>query len=177
MTNRGIVNDFILCEREDKLLWRGSESGSFSVKMFTRLDVLLFQRINFLPIYGSWIRLKISALVYRIFHQVVPTDDAVIKIGFQFPSKCNCCTSPKSESLSHLCIHSDISKPVWQLLALLFNKEVALNIYMLGKFWISSANLKFCMDCLAMCMACCSLWEIWLYRNNMIHGQKNNVDM
>ncbi|KAL9670115.1 hypothetical protein QQ045_007666 [Rhodiola kirilowii] len=81
---RILVDRFVLTDQPDKLLWKNSRNGSFSVKHYylAKRVPLPIQRL-FTLIWKSWIPPKISGLLWRLFHQVVPTDDKIIRLGFQ----------------------------------------------------------------------------------------------
>ncbi|KAL9671080.1 hypothetical protein QQ045_008645 [Rhodiola kirilowii] len=72
--------------------------------------------------------------------------------------------------MEHIFLQSDLAKPLWKFLALIFDKSVPRNMVQLQQDWFVKLARKDYLSCVALCMAACGLWEIWLSRNNRIHG-------
>ncbi|KAL9688448.1 hypothetical protein QQ045_032869 [Rhodiola kirilowii] len=122
--DRGILQDIHMSEYPNKLHWKGAASGILTVK-----NVLLARRtagphkLIFKNIWQTWIPPKISVFIWKFFHKVTPTDDAVISLGIPIALKCVCCESPQVESADHMFLSSDVAAPLWRFLASVFGKN------------------------------------------------------
>ncbi|KAL9685913.1 hypothetical protein QQ045_023367 [Rhodiola kirilowii] len=169
---RVIINQLHLNDRPDKLIWTGNNSGTFSAKdYYLSIRKVSPKSTLFGNIWKAWIPPKVSGLVWKFFHQAVPTDDAVKRLGILLPSRCNCCVSPVNETANHLFIRSDVAKEGWKFLAIVFNKITPFTYRQLRAEWFLQSNPKNFMECLAFSLSCCALWEIWCYRNDRMHGK------
>ncbi|KAL9666676.1 hypothetical protein QQ045_001012 [Rhodiola kirilowii] len=122
---RGVVDNFLLTHKPDSLLWRGCDSGSFSTKAcYDKIRKSLPKSTLFKHSWHYWLPLKISAFIWRLWYRALPTDDNVIRIGFDMVSKCWCCKNSRMENLEHIFIESDLTTPIRNYLGILFGLEV-----------------------------------------------------
>ncbi|KAL9672824.1 hypothetical protein QQ045_029077 [Rhodiola kirilowii] len=171
---RNIVDRFVLTDHPDKLLWKISSNDSFSVKQYYLAKRAPLPKQHLIAlIWQSWIPPKINGLIWKLFHQVVPTDNKIISLGFQMPSKSRCCSFPTQESSAHLFLHSDLARPGWRFLAQVFDKPPPSSMLSLKTYWFASTNPKRFLDCLALGMAASLLLEIWVARNKVLHGENH----
>ncbi|CAM8940592.1 unnamed protein product [Rhodiola kirilowii] len=144
------IEAFDISNKPDQLRWKGSDDDYFSARSFFKVSRAPQPRCSFFAsIWQAWIPPKISTLVWKIMHKVVPTDDNIRKIGIQIPSRCTCCIHHRSESWEHLFFTSDIAKGIWDLLANLFDRKIPHNLHQFKVFWLANQNLQRFIDCLA----------------------------
>jgi len=102
--------------KEDKIIWKPSHDGNLSFK-----DVYMFHTPQ--PQHLNWAKLiwhasippSKSFLVWRLFHDKLPTDENLIKRGLQFPSICSLCGS-NQETTSHLFLVCPFAISIWKWL-------------------------------------------------------------
>ncbi|KAL9659108.1 hypothetical protein QQ045_021151 [Rhodiola kirilowii] len=168
---RGVVDNFLLSNKPDRLLWRGCESGKFTTKAYYESIRPAMPKSNlFKHTWHAWLPPKISAFLWKLWRKALPTDDNIIRIGFLTTSKCWCCKHSSIETLDHIFIKSDLAAQAWPLLAWLFDKKAPSRISMLQQDWFVNSSSSNFMDCLSFGLAACSVWEIWLSRNNAMYG-------
>ncbi|KAL9659286.1 hypothetical protein QQ045_024091 [Rhodiola kirilowii] len=97
---------------EDLFIWKGSNLRIFQLNSFDYLS----KKIVYAPLGRSdmqnWIPSKISCFLWKIFLQVVPTEDNVRRAGVPIASRCVCCLVPSIESISHLFFDGDVGRLV-----------------------------------------------------------------
>ncbi|KAL9687628.1 hypothetical protein QQ045_032033 [Rhodiola kirilowii] len=166
-----ILDDIQLSREPDRLLWRGSQTGEFTVKKaFLAFRTPLPKNRVFANLWQTWLPPKVSAIVWKLFRNIVPTDDNVAKVGFSLPSKCLCCESPQSETIDHLFFKSDVARKCWKFIGNLFDEGIPENKLDLavGCFW--KPDLNNFMNCLHLALACCCVWELTL---DILHVRPN----
>ncbi|CAM8923331.1 unnamed protein product [Rhodiola kirilowii] len=163
---RNILPNIHLNDQPDRLCWRGSPDGTFTAKTFynnirrNKPKSKLFDNI-----WQIWIPPKLSGIVWKLWRSGIPTDEDIAKLGIPIVSKCRCCSLPNKESSLHLFVFSDVAKGIWKFLSMIFGKRPPSNLLRLKKDWFIDIKTKDFLDCLALTMACCAIWEIWKYRN------------
>ncbi|KAL9660055.1 hypothetical protein QQ045_024865 [Rhodiola kirilowii] len=164
---RGVIDSFHLSNRPDLLRWRGSDYGVFSTKAcYERIRAPLPKSLMFKHLWHSWLPPKISTLIWRLWHKALPTDDNIPMLGFAMASKCRCCKKRKEEETEHMFIHSEVAAPIWKFLASLFDKSVPVTISQLQQDWFTNLQKSDFMSYLSLCLAACTLWEVWINRNS-----------
>ncbi|XP_019167180.1 PREDICTED: uncharacterized protein LOC109162927 [Ipomoea nil] len=92
-------------------LWTAALDGMFSfssAKAYLRpilpivLDPLLAK------CWRKHLPFKVSFLAWRVLRGRVPTDDALSRFGHVLVSKCRCCSSPASETITHVALLGDV---------------------------------------------------------------------
>ncbi|KAL9659167.1 hypothetical protein QQ045_024031 [Rhodiola kirilowii] len=158
---RGVIDSFQLSNKPDVLLWRGAESGVFSTKAcYEKIRVALPKSLMFKHLWHPWLPPKISTFVWRLWHKALPTDDNLPRLGFALVSKCWCCKSSKEEETEHMFLHSDLASPVWNFLALMFDKPIPRSMSHLQQEWFVDFKRTDFMSCLSLCLSACTLWRI-----------------
>ncbi|KAL9658957.1 hypothetical protein QQ045_015585 [Rhodiola kirilowii] len=124
----------------------------------------------------AWIPPKVSTIIWKLCRNIVTTDDNIARVGICLPSKCMCCHKSANEDSDHLFFKSAVARRGWKFICRLFNREVPMFMLDLAVGWLWKPNKNDFMDCLQVALACCCVWEFWLYRNHMIHeGRCRNV--
>ncbi|CAM8936846.1 unnamed protein product [Rhodiola kirilowii] len=164
--SRDVLRNIQLNDYPDMLSWRVTPGGIFTTKAYYN-----YKRRNmpksklFDNLWQNWIPPKLSGLVWKLWHRGLPTDEAISNLGIPITSKCRCCLQHNMESSNHLFLHSDVAKSTWKFLGLIFGKRPPSSMLRLKRDWFIDINLKDFIDCLALTLACCAIWEIWNYRN------------
>ncbi|KAL0913034.1 hypothetical protein M5K25_016464 [Dendrobium thyrsiflorum] len=129
--------------------WHSFRNRTTIHKCFT-----LFRHKNIPP--------TVSIFLWRIWNYYLPTDDILIKKGFQIVSKCQCCYH--IENVAHIFINNPIAVKVW----LFFEDLLKLNFYhanlsvrdLITKWFSKSKGHISHLICALI------LWNLWLARNN-----------
>ncbi|KAL9680117.1 hypothetical protein QQ045_017994 [Rhodiola kirilowii] len=158
-----VLQNITISDHADAFLWSRSPSNTFSTKDFRVItstpqahDSVLAQ------IWHAWLPPKVSAFIWQLKKRVVPTDDRVQGCGIPLASM----MQPHQVALQVWSLgkrHLDIPIPRT------FSQLWAL-------FTIKPRGRLNLMDGLRIAWSCCSLWEVWRYRNICIHeGTHYNV--
>lgn len=159
----------IISSKEDRYAWDHSESGFFSTKIFWEFRATKYASIDWCGcIWKPYIPPKVAFFIWKLFHNVVPTDDVVMRLRINMVSKCWCCHSPTMETSKHLFFMSDNAMEIWGFLAAAFHKQKVFSLAAFKKVWLLPSSKKF-MDRFATSIACIALWELWKGRNAAIH--------
>ncbi|KAL9659106.1 hypothetical protein QQ045_021149 [Rhodiola kirilowii] len=156
----------------DRCIWTGHGQSSFSIRNYWEFGQTRFARPRWASyLWQRWLPPKLSCFVWKLFQRAVTTDDVVARLGIPMVSRCFCCAHPCQESMIHLFFSGDWAMDLWDWLATLFNKPRVHGIKGFEHVWLSRKPSSF-MDCLAMGIACCGIWEIWKSRNTLIFEGK-----
>jgi len=120
-----------LIPKDDKLIWKNSHDGSLSFK-----DAYTFHASNH-PQSLSWSKMiwhaaippSKSFLLWRVFHDKLPTDDNLSKRGCLLPSICNLCGAAQETSI-HLFIDCPYATDIWHWLGSLLNLNCNLTSFL-----------------------------------------------
>ncbi|KAL9676312.1 hypothetical protein QQ045_004526 [Rhodiola kirilowii] len=173
----GILPQIQISDFPDRLFWRATSNGKFSVKAFYeyRRKNLLKSK-SFENIWQAWIPPKISGFMWKMLHYGLPTDEAIIKLGIPISSKCRCCKEANIKTTSHLFFHSDVANNTWMFISRLFNKKAPTGLVQFKREWLEKFDSKDFFQCLGLLMACCTFWEIWNFRNcTMFDSRHPNI--
>lgn len=125
--NEIIMKNIRLTPKSDKLIWIGTRSGKFILN--SAWGLLRYRSmISYLHknAWSKFIPQKISIFIWKVLHNVVPTDMVVKKRGVIMVSKCSCCIlDPRIETTNHLLIVLEIATQVWQKMYNLMNVNPA----------------------------------------------------
>lgn len=103
------IQSVVLDENEDDHLI--FTPGNFQVKEY--LNQILAVRLHVQwsdTIWNSYTSQRVNALMWRLFRNALPIDDAIKKKGITLASRCCCCVQPTSEIIHHLFITSDMAR-------------------------------------------------------------------
>ncbi|KAI0524886.1 hypothetical protein KFK09_004276 [Dendrobium nobile] len=167
-----ILNFTFNIHSKDVIMCDCSNDGAFQIKhvWLSFRSKRPFDKI-FSNIWHKSIPKTISVFMWRILHNLLPTEDNLIKKGFSFASKCQCCF--KYETMHHIFISGPVAVKTWvffdDLFHLnIFNAHLSLKAFM--KAWLveGKGNIRNTIPTLV-------LWFIWLERNNSVfNGVKMN---
>ncbi|KAL9686221.1 hypothetical protein QQ045_023676 [Rhodiola kirilowii] len=161
-----LIDSIQLNDTPDTLKWKYTEDGNFSNKVcYDKIRDHWPKEKLFKHTWRSWIPPKISIFLWRLWHQALPTDDNLAKVGISGASKCWFCSKPKSETVEHLFILGEYAAQVWEFLAKTFSTLRPQNLRQLQRMWFLAHNKKDFLSCVQLILAACALWEIWVYRN------------
>jgi hypothetical protein len=116
-----------LIEKDDHLIWKHSPSGSLSLK-----DAYNFERppdhlCNWTKlIWNTAIPPSKSLLLWRLFHNKLPTDENLTLRGCNLPSICSLCLNQVESSL-HLFLHCPFALSLWNWLGSITHLSINLN--------------------------------------------------
>ncbi|KAL9676080.1 hypothetical protein QQ045_004293 [Rhodiola kirilowii] len=117
-----LIDSIQLNDTPDTLKWKYTKDGNFSNKVcYDKIRDHWPKEKLFKHTWRSWIPPKISIFLWRLWHQALPTDDNLAKVGISGASKCWCCSKPKSETVEHLFILGEYAAQVWEFLAKTFS--------------------------------------------------------
>lgn len=165
-----VFETVIFNDQEDRFVSKLTVDGSFTIKAYYNHLVDQSNRTRYpwgTIIWRSWIPPKISCLLWKLYHNVVPTDEAITKLGLSIVSKCTCCTAHTRETATHLFFEGELASSIWSRLAAIFDRPRPHGKGSLLRFWLKG-DMKDYMDNLASGMAGCVLWELWKARNDKI---------
>jgi len=159
--------------KEDKIIWKASHDGNLTFK-----EAYLFQTSQH-PQNLSWAKViwhsaippSKSFLVWRLFHDKLPTDENLIKRGLQFPSVCNLC-GLSQETTKHLFLECSFAVNIWQWLSSVINISCNFTSFLdilkiAERNWSPQCRLVI----LAACIFC--LNSIWHCRNQKRFNNKS----
>ena len=113
-----------LIPKDDRMIWKPSHDGNLSFK-----DAYLFhtsshsQHINWAKsIWHIMIPPSKSLLVWRLFHNKLPTDDNLILRGCYIPSVCSLCCSTQ-ETSQHLFLDCPFAVQLWSWFVSILNLQ------------------------------------------------------
>ncbi|KAL9662694.1 hypothetical protein QQ045_027527 [Rhodiola kirilowii] len=168
-TNRRSLYENLSCScGEDIYIWEGSENGCFSANKLRRSFQTKWPDVRWANnIWSKWIPMEVGCFVWKFFMSAVPTDEKVMGIGINMASRCRCCKFSSVESINHLFFKGDIAQSAWTYFksmsggGLIGGKESFTRV-------IAARSPKNFMSCIKIGVACCTLWEIWKYRNGIL---------
>ncbi|KAL9676494.1 hypothetical protein QQ045_004708 [Rhodiola kirilowii] len=166
------LHQIIMSDKPDQLFWMRSVDGKLNPKNYClcltspkaihpKLSRIWYHRLP--P--------RISVFLWKLFHGALATDDCIQKCGIPISSKCRCCTHPKSENIHHVFVESETAQLVWS------HGLKLLNIRLLGFLnhiwftWFQERSCSTLMDAIRTLWAACGLWEIWKFRNHVMHDR------
>ncbi|XP_073133701.1 uncharacterized protein [Henckelia pumila] len=159
----------VLVDEPDAAIWIHSSDGAFSVRSAWEQVRLRGQVLNILtPCWGRWLRPTMSFFLWRFWHQWLPVDEVLQRRGFSLASKCQCCA--RSETLTHVFIHSPIARSVWHYFGAIFRVRIPdtedfrsfLSAWKRGREWSPGGNVKEFIPFVV-------LWFLWTARNDVKH--------
>ncbi|KAL0920132.1 hypothetical protein M5K25_009244 [Dendrobium thyrsiflorum] len=108
-------------QEQDRIMYSGSSTGAFSLKVAWNSFRSLNDKSNILAlIWHNSIPVSYSILTWRLIKGFIPVDDRLKLKGFQGPSKCQCCYH--NESIKHVFLDGFFAKQVWKYFYALTNK-------------------------------------------------------
>lgn len=101
--------------QRDVLIFTAEDSGNFAMKGFKRIN-------RHEGVQRSWARCiwnrtlppNIAAFMWKVIRHAIPVDSRIKTKGIIMASRCHCCSMYDVETTSHLFLHSEITKAVWQ---------------------------------------------------------------
>jgi hypothetical protein len=116
-----------LIEKDDHLIWKHSPSGSLSLKdayNFVRPPDHLYSWAKL--IWNTSIPPSKSLLLWRLFHNKLPTDENLTLRGCNLPSICSLCLN-QAESSHHLFLNCPFALSLWNWLGSITHLSINLN--------------------------------------------------
>ncbi|KAL9688613.1 hypothetical protein QQ045_033036 [Rhodiola kirilowii] len=154
---------------KDQCLWTGNGRQGFSVRHFWQYGQTKHPtRPGAKHLWQRWLPPKISCFVWKVFHRILPVDDAISRLGIPLAFRCVCCRNPYQESLAHIFFEGDMGIDLWRWLGLRFNKPRVHGTKGLAHACLNRKPRGF-MECLALGLAYCGLWKLWKARNSLIY--------
>lgn len=92
----------------DRLVWELDSSGKVTTSNFLRSFVPSLPVIKMFDIiWKPWLPMKVSCFLWKMLQCALPTDDNVVRTGFNMVSKCVCCKEPDVETMEHSFLQID----------------------------------------------------------------------
>lgn len=151
-------------EENDHLIWQHLDSGLLSFK-----DAYSFlnhqnQPLNWCKaLWNSFVSPSRSFLVWRIFHNKVPTDDMLKSKGCYIPFVCNI-SSSEEETTQHLFLSCNFSKALWSWLSRILNLDLNVSSD-LSLFEVCYSSCSSQIKHIIIAAAINVFWYIWYSRN------------
>lgn len=130
-------------EKEDEIVWRLNEVKGFTVKsMYEIISTQSQKSLSKTSIWNPQIQLKVSFFVLKLWWDLAPTVDNLIRRGLIIiPNRCCLCLSA-AESSSHLFLHCHWVMSMWNYF-----------LSRLGVTWVQPESVYQVLEC-------------WLYQKN-----------
>lgn len=120
----------------DKLIFSHTNSRKFSIAKYTAASRVATPEIVWSRyVWNRSSSHRANAFMWKVFHIALPVDRNIQGKGIVLASKCMCCTSPTTETLEHLLIHSELATDVRAFFTVKVNKQ--LDIRSVGQ-WIAT---------------------------------------
>ncbi|KAL9685581.1 hypothetical protein QQ045_023032 [Rhodiola kirilowii] len=104
-------------DNKDRFVWHPFGKGAFHAGVFWKLSQPSHARVSWsTALWWPWLPAKVSCFLWRISHNILPTDDNVQASGIPLASKCMCCRGSSQESDQHLLFESNWGKELWSFL-------------------------------------------------------------
>ena len=114
-----IQDNVVVEEREDKVFWAETKSGSFSIKSL--YSTLKEGRVDPFPlsvVWNAWVPTKVSFVAWEATWERVLTLDQLQRRGCFLANRCSLCYVHE-ESIDHILLHCG-KRLSWELLFSLF---------------------------------------------------------
>lgn len=101
--------------QQDKLIFTGNDSGSFTSKSYQVIQCQQGRKRGWARWiwHGSLIP-NIAAFLWKILWYAIPVDSRLQSKGIIIASRYNCCHQQNEETIVHLFLHLEIANAVWQ---------------------------------------------------------------
>ena len=107
-------------------------------------------------------------LGWRAFLGYLPTEDNLIKKGFQMASRC-CFCSAASESMDHLFVHCTFAKEIWKAIGNTFQRTLQSSGSLVALVKVAMVcHFSSQVKSLWICAVISAIWVIWHCRNSII---------
>jgi hypothetical protein len=163
-----IVRQTVLSHEKDKLCWKWTKSGKFTVKsMYNHLCRNSMDR-SFKHLWKSRIPLKIKIWLWLIWHNAIATKDNLLRRNWVGSASCQFCQ--ENETISHLFFECVAAKFVWSSVATALGAADRPGSFTHFFWWLpriipASRNVQ-----IAGLAAIC--WAIWKIRNRSCFEHK-----
>lgn len=153
---------------EDRLIWKHSRSGSLTLKdSYNSCRKKLPKQSWCSLIWKAFIPPKLSVLVWRIFHNKLPTDDQLQRRGIPLVSACQTCnTLSCGETIAHLFSECSFAQALWQWMAGIFNTRLP-GGGSWSDFWTDISGFPSQLYNMWITACLCIIQVIWKTRNSL----------
>ncbi|KAL2228803.1 UNVERIFIED_CONTAM: hypothetical protein Sindi_1860000 [Sesamum indicum] len=151
--------------QRDKIVWTAASNGTFSTtSAWEAIRVVSPRRQLFIDIWHRSLRPMVYVFLWRLFQDWIPVDERMMRKGFSFPSKCQCCDA--EESISHLFVEGAVVRDVWLHFANVFGLQLCEtgNLRLMVHFWRYSTLFHSDLHIHTM-VPFLVLWSTWTQRN------------
>jgi hypothetical protein len=183
---RGVLDNITLSEAGDSWIWRPNVGEGFSVKsLYVWLDVLLVPRevvtsleaFSFRTIWKGAVPSKVSALVWQLFLNRIPTKDNLRRrhILSNDESDCVMCTG-STETATHLFMHCDFAAQIWYCVCRWLGMEIVLPpdpMMLYGMMLHSGKNKRLKKGFSTVWLTV--IWVVWKMRNERVFNNGNGA--
>uniref|UniRef100_A0A453IUH4 Reverse transcriptase zinc-binding domain-containing protein n=1 Tax=Aegilops tauschii subsp. strangulata TaxID=200361 RepID=A0A453IUH4_AEGTS len=108
-----------LSQQPDKLRWKLTRSGVFTVKSMY-VDVINSSSIpSFKHVWAVKVPLKIKVFMWFVHKQVILTKENLTKRNWTGPTRCSFCD--RDETIKHLFLDCPLAKILWPTVHIAFN--------------------------------------------------------
>jgi hypothetical protein len=183
---RNVIDNFTLLNVDDSWTWRPNAGEGCSVKsLYAWLDAVLTPRVlaapfevfSFRTIWKAVVPSKVSALVWQLFLDRIPTKDNLRhrQILNNDDSACVMCTN-SIETAQHLFLHCNYAAQIWYEVFRCLGVELVLPpdpMMLYGMLLCSGRNKRVKKGFSTIWMTV--IWVVWKLRNDRIFNNGNGV--
>jgi hypothetical protein len=156
---------FQLSHSNDKILWRWSTKGQFSVhSLYTWLDYGGIPNFDFKSIWSAHMPLKIKIFVWLLKQNRILTKDNLCKKGWNGDKSCVFCQ--EEETVNHLFLHCQFVRCLWNWIA--NYNGFTFGCATIAELWDIDGYIPMKDPNVVEMIRGAVLWCVWLERNRLI---------